>query len=354
MRQALDLAEQGRGWTSPNPMVGAVVVNGGRVVGTGYHRRAGLPHAEAIALDEAGEQACGADLYVTLEPCAHRGRTPQCTERIIRAGIRMVVCSHVDPDPRVSGRGIAQLREAGIVVEVGLGEREARRLNEHYLHHKVTGRPWVTLKWAQTLDGRVATNTGDSRWITGEEARAHAHRLRSWHDAVLVGIGTALADDPHLDVRLVEGRQPWHVVLDPFLQLPEGAKLVERGRTLLLCGRETSAERKRRWESLGVEVRPVPSSGDMLDLKAVLDVLGAHQFQGVFVEGGPTVLTSFLREGLVNRITVFIAPKILGGGKCAVGDLGASLVSEARKLREAELTPVGEDWCLTGLCGEGP
>lgn len=352
MRHALELAAQGRGWTSPNPMVGAVVVKDGEVVGTGYHRRAGLAHAEVVALDEAGERASGAELYVTLEPCSHYGRTPPCTERIIRAGIRRVVCAHADPDERVNGRGVARLREAGIEVELGLGEREARRLNEHYLHHKRTGRPWVTLKWAQTLDGQVATRTGDSRWITGEEARRHAHRLRSWHDAVVVGIGTALADDPRLDVRLVEGREPWHVVLDPLLRLSDGAHLVKRGQTLLLCRREASPERRDRWESLGVQVAPVPGQGELLDLHAVLDVLGAHPFQSVFVEGGPTVLTSFLREGLANRIAVFIAPRILGAGKGAVGELGAALVSQAVQLREAEMTAVGEDWCVTGLVGE--
>jgi diaminohydroxyphosphoribosylaminopyrimidine deaminase/5-amino-6-(5-phosphoribosylamino)uracil reductase len=333
-------------------MVGALVVSEGQVVGRGYHKRAGLSHAEVVALDEAGQRARGADLYVTLEPCCHHARTPPCTDRILQAGIRRVVCSHVDPDPRVSGRGIAILRDAGVEVEVGLGEHEARRLNEQYLHHTVTGRPWVTLKWAQTLDGQVATRTGDSKWITGEEARTHAHRLRSWHDAVLVGIGTVLADDPHLDVRLVEGRQPWHVVLDPHLGLPVEANLLRTGQTLLVCRDDVKDERVRLWQQRGVEVRGVPGHGEMLDLAAVLEVLGRQPFQSVLVEGGPTVLTSLLREGFVNRVTVFIAPTILGTGRGAVGNLDVLLLDQAIRLREVEMTSFGEDWCVSGLYGE--
>jgi len=244
------------------------------------------------------------------------------------------------------------LREAGIQVDVGPGEREARRLNEHYLHWKATGRPWVTLKWAQTIDGQLAARTGDSRWITGEEARRHAHRLRSWHDAVLVGIGTALADDPCLNVRMVEGHQPRHVVLDPFLQLPVGARLVEAGRTLLICKDDVDPARTASWKARGVEVEAVPGEGDVLDLRAVMDVLAAHQFQSVCIEGGAKVLTSFLRAGFVNRVVVFVAPKILGSGVGAVGDLGACCVSEARTLRDVEITSHGEDWCVTGLFAE--
>jgi len=354
MARALELAARARGWTSPNPMVGAIVVKDGGVVGEGYHRRAGLAHAEVVALDEAGDRARGADLYVTLEPCVHYGRTPPCTDRIIAAKVRRVICPHADPDARVNGRGIAILREAGIEVEVGPGAADARRLNEQYLYWKRTGRPWVTLKWAQTLDGQVATRAGHSKWITDEEARRQAHELRSWHDAVLVGIGTALADDPQLNVRMVEGRQPWHVVLDPALLLPLDARLVEPGQTLLVCRDTTEGTRRAVWDSRGVDVAAVPGSRDALDLDAVMDVLKARPFQSVLVEGGPTIITAFIRACLANRVVIFIAPKILGAGRGAVGDLGSEVIGHARALRETELRPAGQGWRLTGLLAEEP
>ncbi len=350
MRMAIDLAAEARGWTSPNPMVGAVVVKDGRMVGKGLHARAGLPHAEVGALDAAGDLAIGADLYVSLEPCSHHGRTPPCTERVLRAGIARVVCAHTDPDPRVDGRGIALLREAGIAVDVGLCESESRRLNEQYIWWKQTGRPWVTLKWAQTLDGQVATRSGQSRWITGEAARTHAHRLRSWHDAVLVGIGTATSDDPGLDVRMVDGRQPSRIVLDSSLRLPEDARLADSDGAVIVCSAGADADKIDAWEHRGVRVLRV--DGSPHDLTGVLGALADIDVQSVFVEGGPAVATSFLRAGLVNRVAVFVAPMVLGSGTPAVRDLAVDEVGESLRLREAEMSGVGDDWCLTGLLGD--
>ena len=354
MQQALDLAATAQGWTSPNPMVGCVVVRDGQVVGTGYHPKPGEPHAEVFALREAGEQARGADLYVTLEPCSHFGRTPPCTEAIKSAGVVRVVCAMLDPDPRVNGRGVRILREAGISVETGVKERESRRLNEQYIHHRVTGRSWVTVKWAQTLDGRVATASGHSKWVTGPEARQEGHRLRSVHDGVLVGIGTVLADDPQLNVRLDDDNvpQPRHIVLDSHLRLKPDARLIAPGETIVFCAHDIPEERRKPLEDVGAEIIAVPSNDTGLNLGEVLRILGERSFLGVYVEGGPTVVTSFLRQELVNRVVTFIAPSILGTGTDAVGNLGMETMDNAIRLVDVEMKQVGVDSMLTGLVGE--
>ncbi len=349
MHQALRLAERAYGHTSPNPMVGAVVVRGDEVVASGFHPKAGEPHAEVFALREAGEAARGAEVYVTLEPCSHYGRTPPCTDALIEAGVSRVICAHLDPDPRVNGRGARILRDAGIDVTVDVCDREARRLNEQYLWRSDTGRPWVALKWAQTLDGRVATASGDSRWVTGEEARRHAHVLRSRHDAVVVGIGTALADNPRLDARIDGAAQPWHVVFDSQLRLPTEAKLLTQGKTLVFCGPGAPTSRKTALEDRGALVVDIPQNGHELDVRAAVDACATNGLVSVFIEGGPTLATSFLQAGLVNRVYTFIAPRILGTGREAVGDLGADTMTDALEMREPELTACGGDWLLTGL-----
>jgi diaminohydroxyphosphoribosylaminopyrimidine deaminase / 5-amino-6-(5-phosphoribosylamino)uracil reductase len=349
MRRALHLAAQGRGWTSPNPMVGSVVVRDGVAVGEGYHRQAGLDHAEAAALSNAGDAARGADLYVTLEPCSHYGRTPPCTGRIIASGVARVICAHPDPDPRVNGRGIQILRDAGIEVIVGPCAEEARRLNEHYLHWKQTGRPWITAKWAQTLDGQVASSTGSSKWITGTTARTEAHRQRSFHDAVIVGIGTVLMDDPELSVRHVEGHQPWHVVLDARLQTPPRAKLIVPGRTLLVGGDDVSPNTVSMWRDAGVDVETVPLVDGRLNLEDTIRLLARRGFISALVEGGPRVITSFLKAGLVQRVIAFIAPKIVGTGYASVGSLSVTDIGNALQLSKVEMTGYGTDWCMTGL-----
>jgi diaminohydroxyphosphoribosylaminopyrimidine deaminase / 5-amino-6-(5-phosphoribosylamino)uracil reductase len=351
--EALELAAKARGWTSPNPMVGSVVVRDGNLVGAGYHERAGGPHAEVHALNAAGEAARDADIYVTLEPCSHHGRTPPCTDRIIKAGVKRVICSHLDPDPRVNGRGTAILRDAGIEVIVGVGEDAARRLNEHYLHWKRTGRPWVTAKWAQTLDGQVATRSGSSKWITGETARREAHRQRSFHDAVLVGIGTALADDPQLSVRHVEGHQPWHVVLDSNLRLPANARLVEPERTLIMCSPTADTSIQTEWRDRGIDIAVIQQNDTgRLDPLSVLETLGERGMLSVMVEGGPTVVSGLLGAGLVNRVMTFVAPKLIGIGTPAVGDLGTQDIAEAIRLTDMEYSQFGDDLLLTGLIGD--
>lgn len=360
MRRALGLASKGLGWTSPNPAVGAVVVSNGKIVGEGYHHRAGEPHAEVHALRQAGEQARGATLYVTLEPCNHYGRTPPCTEAILAAGIRRVVAATADANPVVRGRGLLQLARAGLEVQVGVGRQEARELNEAFAKYITTGRPWVSLKAAMSLDGKVATRAGDSRWITGPSARRLVHQLRHRHDAVLVGIGTVLADDPRLTVRLGEGRDPVRLVLDSSLRLPLQARLINQTSTAptwVITTPRHDAERRRLLEAKGVEVIVVPGKGPRVDLATMLDLLGKRGITSILVEGGPTVNAAFLDAKLVDRMYVFLAAKIIGGCEAPgpVGGEGPERVAGAQRLTRVRVEQVGEDWLISGYPeGKGP
>ncbi|RKY57306.1 MAG: bifunctional diaminohydroxyphosphoribosylaminopyrimidine deaminase/5-amino-6-(5-phosphoribosylamino)uracil reductase RibD [Candidatus Latescibacterota bacterium] len=354
MKLALRLARKGLGSTHPNPMVGALVVRDGKVVGRGWHRRPGEPHAEVVALREAGDSARGATMYVTLEPCVHYGRTPPCVDRILEAGVSRVICATVDPNPLVDGRGIGKLRDAGVEVEVGVLEDEAKELNRAYFKYITTGRPFVTLKWAQTLDGRIATSSGDSRWITGEGARKHAHRLRAEADAVVVGVGTVLADDPQLTVRLTKGRDPLRVVLDSELRTPPTAKVLSGGRAVLATTERASPERRKVLEEAGAEVWVLPERDGRVDLEALLAKLAGEGRISVLVEGGREVLTSFLRRGMCDRIVIFLAPKLLGEGIDALGDLGIDRISDALSLRILRTRRFGEDICLEAdICSLG-
>jgi diaminohydroxyphosphoribosylaminopyrimidine deaminase/5-amino-6-(5-phosphoribosylamino)uracil reductase len=348
---ALDLARRGEGTTSPNPMVGAVVVRGDEVVGRGFHERAGADHAEVGAIREAGERAAGAALYVTLEPCSHQGRTPPCVDRILSCGVSRVVCAIVDPDPRVSGRGVARLREAGLRVEVGLLEREARRLNAYYIKHRTTGLPFVILKWAQSLDGRIASVSGDSRWITGEAARGRAHGLRGRVDAVLVGAGTVLADDPRLTVRMVEGRDPARIVLDSALRVPVTARVFGPGRAIVAATERADEGQAGRLRERGVEVWRLPEVGGRVDLRELMAELGRRDFLSVMIEGGAEVAASALRSGIVDQVWAFVAPKLIGTGRGAIGELGVERVAEAFGLEEVEIERVGEDLLYTARVG---
>ncbi len=352
MRFALRLAETGRGQTSPNPMVGAVVVKEGNLLGFGAHLRAGTPHAEVHALNMAGPEAKGATLYVTLEPCNHYGRTPPCTERIIGEGIRRVVVAMEDPEPFVSGRGIERLRQAGIEVVTGVLEDEARRLNEAYVHHRLHGRPFVTLKTAATLDGKIATRTGDSRWVTGEEARRHVHRLRREHDAVLVAIGTVLADRPRLTVRLPEGgRNPLRVVLDSRLRIPLDTPVtdVSEAPTWVFCTERRDRDKEKRLRERGVEVI-VAGEGPRVDLGAVFDVLGKRGILSVLAEGGGELNAALLEGRWVQKAVAFVAPKWAGGrdAPSAVGGVGVGKMADAIALRDVSGERFGEDVCITG------
>jgi diaminohydroxyphosphoribosylaminopyrimidine deaminase/5-amino-6-(5-phosphoribosylamino)uracil reductase len=347
MRLALTLARRGEGTTSPNPMVGALVVRDGAVIGQGFHERAGGPHAEVGALDGAGDRAAGATLYVTLEPCSHHGRTPPCADLVLARGVCRVVCAMPDPDPRVSGRGIERLRGAGVEVTVGVLEAEARRLNAFYVKHRATGLPFVILKLAQSLDGRIATASGDSRWITGEAARGRAHLLRSRVDAVLVGVGTVIADDPLLTVRGVAGRDPARIVVDSALRTPASARLFGPGRAIVATTEAADESRAQRLRERGAEVWRLPSAGGRVDLRALMAELGRQGFLSVMIEGGAAVAASALRGGLVDRAQVFIAPRVIGAGLGAVGDLGIEKVSEGLRLTDVEVERVGDDLLYT-------
>ncbi|MBW2507641.1 MAG: bifunctional diaminohydroxyphosphoribosylaminopyrimidine deaminase/5-amino-6-(5-phosphoribosylamino)uracil reductase RibD [Deltaproteobacteria bacterium] len=352
MAQAI--AEARRGRPSPNPRVGAAIVRGQRVVALGYHAKAGLAHAEVDAIREAGSGAEGATLYVTLEPCNHQGRTGPCTEAILEAGVARVVIGCRDPAPHVPG-AIARLEAGGIDVEVGLLEPECTTLIADFAKHIKTGRPFVTLKAAITLDGKIATRTGDSKWITGEAARTEAHRLRDDSDAVLVGVGTVLADDPALTVRHVTGRNPIRVVLDADLRTPENATILERAGTrdteVLIFHAENAAEaRREKLRRPGIELIPVSRDARGVDLCEVLDVLGKRDVVRLLVEGGARVHGTFLDLGLADRAAIFIAPRVLGDAEAisfAAGE-GADSIAQAWSLVRTEMRTLGTDWLVTG------
>lgn len=361
MDRALGLAARGAGRVAPNPMVGAVLVGpGGVVLGEGWHGACGGPHAEVWAVRDAhrrdlGEHLRAATLYVTLEPCSHHGRTPPCTDLVLREGIPRVVVAMRDPFPAVDGQGIARLRAAGVEVRVGVRAAEAFRLNEAFVRHVTTGRPLVTLKLAQTLDGRVAARSGDSRWVTGPPARRLVHRWRAEHGAVLVGAGTARADDPALTVRhvvLPEGvAQPLRVVLDRRGTLPPSLRLftdAHAARTRAVVAEGTTPPYAAALADRGGAVWHVPAA-EHLDLGAVLDRLGAEGVQAVLVEAGPGLATALLRQDLVDRLAVFVAPRVLGEGRPAVGDLGAERMSDAIALVEHVWERVGDDLLLRGF-----
>jgi diaminohydroxyphosphoribosylaminopyrimidine deaminase/5-amino-6-(5-phosphoribosylamino)uracil reductase len=344
MVRALELAERGRGYVEPNPLVGAVVVRGGQLVGEGWHQKYGEAHAEVNALAAAGEAARGAMLYVTLEPCCHHGKTPPCTDAVLRAGVSRVVAAMRDPFPQVSGQGTAQLRAAGLAVEVGLCEAEARRLNAPYLKLLATGRPYVIAKWAMTLDGKICTRTGDSKWITGEAARQRVHELRGRVDAIIVGIGTALADDPLLTARPPGPRVATRIVLDRHGSLPLDSLLVRTARQVpvLVVGLRPPAP-SAALQAAGCEVL----EGDWA-IPALLDALGQRRMTNVLVEGGAEVLGSFFDGAAVDEVWAFVAPRIIGSGKSAVAGVGAARVAEAWCLSEWSTEIVGTDVLLKG------
>jgi diaminohydroxyphosphoribosylaminopyrimidine deaminase/5-amino-6-(5-phosphoribosylamino)uracil reductase len=343
--RALELALQADYRTSPNPMVGAVVLDSdGNVAGEGYHHRAGEPHAEQEALDAAGDQAQGGTLYVNLEPCAHLHRTPPCADAIILAGLKRVVISMSDPDERVRGAGIAKLQAAGIETVVGVHEERALLLNEFYVKHRLTGRPFVSAKFAMSLDGKIATRSGESRWITGEEARLHGHRLRHIHDAILVGVNTVISDDPELTTRLdgEEVRQPLRVVLDSQLRLRMSAKVV---------GPNTLIATTRAGRMGAAEVLKLPAAPDgRVALEPLLDELGKRGILSLLVEGGSEVHASFFANGLVDKVHAYIAPRLIGGRDAPgpLGGAGVERLAEAIPLRDMDATRLGADLLITG------
>lgn len=367
IRLTLDLAAQGAGLVSPNPLVGSIVVNQGEIVGRGFHRYEDMKHAEVWALEDAGARARGATVYVNLEPCSHQGkgkRTPPCVKALIDAGVKRVVASMVDPNPQVDGRGFEQLREAGIDVTVGVLEAEARRLNERFIKYVTTGLPFIHLKTACSLDGRIATRSGDSKWITGEEARARSQILRHESDAILVGIGTVLADDPLLTDRsgLPRRRPLARIVLDSSLRIPPDSQLIQTARewptivfhaaegdNTLSVERTRFNEQKNRMEFLleaGAEVIASPATAGRIDLRFVLAELSRRGLTSLLVEGGSEIAGAFLEQRLLDKLSLFIAPRIIGGrdARPAFGAEGIDRLRDALELRDFSITPRGPDW----------
>ncbi len=347
MAEALELAVRGRGWTSPNPMVGAVLVRDGRIVGRGYHPRVGAPHAEVFAMRDAGSGAKNARLYVTIEPCCIHGRTPPCVDAILKAGITEVVAPTADPDSRVRGRSFRMLRKAGVRVETGVLRKEARKLNEYYFQHRRYGRPFVIAKWAMTLDGKIATRTGDSRWITSPQARKRAHQLRAGVDAILVGHRTAVRDDPSLTIRHgVKGRQPVRIILS-------GSRRVPRSLNLIRTAGETPT-----WiAGAAVPAGPIglPQVGSVTRKGKVrwndlLDQLGDCGILALLIEGGQETLTSAMEAGIVNKVVAFVAPKWVGGAKAPTPAAGKGIdrMVSALQLKRVETEVVGPDILVQG------
>jgi diaminohydroxyphosphoribosylaminopyrimidine deaminase / 5-amino-6-(5-phosphoribosylamino)uracil reductase len=357
MQRALALARKARHRTSPNPMVGAVLVRDGKVVGEGYHKRAGGPHAEIAALKRAGESARGATLYVTLEPCAHQGRTGPCTEALLAAGVSTVVAALPDPDPRVSGEGLARLKAGGVEVEVGDGAAEAEAINQRWLDARRQRRPFVALKYAATLDGKIASATGDSRWVTGEPARRQTHLLRQAYEAVAVGAGTVITDDPELTARSAAGghfrRQPVRIVIDGNLRVSPAARIFDPrlpGRALVATTESAARRRGKQFESVGVELRAFPGS-DRIEVGVLLEFLSGEGINSLLVEGGGDLAWSFLASGAVDRAYAFFAPRLLGGGKAhsPVDGAGFPTLAAAAQMRFVNTRTLGDDVLLEAV-----
>lgn len=354
MRRALALATLGRGTASPNPLVGAVVARDSAILGQAFHLRPGEPHAEALALASVNDTN-GVTLYTNLEPCCHTGRTPPCVDAILRSGVSRVVAAMRDPNPRVNGGGFHALRRHGIEVEVGLLRDEAARLNEGFVKRVRTGLPFVTLKAASSLDGRIGTRTGDSKWITSPIARRHARLLRAENDAIVAGIGTVLADDPRLTRRpRIAGASPFvRVVLDRTLRLPLASRLVSssrQGAVVVFCASDASASKRRRLTSAGVEVASVPLRQGRLDLETVLQNLARRAVGRVLVEGGGELHASFIETGLADRMVLYLAPLLLGGrsAHAVIGGNGVARVKDAPVLRSTRCTRLGDGWLIEG------
>jgi diaminohydroxyphosphoribosylaminopyrimidine deaminase/5-amino-6-(5-phosphoribosylamino)uracil reductase len=338
MRRALELAERGRGFVEPNPLVGAVLVRDDQIVGEAWHQRFGAAHAEINAITAAGDAARGASLYVTLEPCCHFGKTPPCTDAILKAGIRRVVASMLDPFPAVSGQGISRLQAAGVDVSAGVCETESRRVNAPYLKLTTTGRPYVHAKWAMTLDGKIATRTGDSKWISNEASRRRTHELRGRMDAIVVGIGTVLADDPLLTARPPGPRTPTRIVLDSHGRTPLASQLVRTAREMptLIATANTAVEELK---DAGCTILPLPSTDAQVSVPELLDELGRRRMTNILVEGGAGVLGAFLDQREIDEVHLFIATKLFGGAEALspIGGRGVARIAEALSLDRCEV-----------------
>lgn len=357
MEQALSLAGLALGQVSPNPAVGAVIVKDGEVIGEGYTQAPGGDHAEIVALKTAGKEAKGATMYVTLEPCCHDGRTPPCTGAIIKAGIAKVHIATLDDNPLVCGKGKEELEKAGIKVYLGEKEEKARRLNEAYIKHITTGMPFVTAKYAMSIDGKIATRSGDSKWISNEESRNYSHSIRYMSGAIMVGVNTVLIDDPHLTARSGHGKggtarkQPLRVIIDDAGRTPLSAHIFhEPGQTLLVIGRELRESEKEAYEKEGAKILEMPGEGGLIELEKLLRYLGAQGISSVLVEGGSILLGSLFDLGLVDKVLAFVAPVVIGGSgaKTPVAGIGADKVIGAIKLDNVSVAAFGDDTLVTG------
>lgn len=351
MRRALELARKGRGYTSPNPMVGCVVVKEGKIITEGYHEKYGAFHAERNALTRCEEDLTGAELYVTLEPCCHHGKTPPCTDIILERGIGKVYVGSMDPNPKVAGKGVRILRDHGIEVETGLLEKECLALNEIFFHYITTGRPFVAMKYAMTLDGKIAAHTGDSKWVTGEEARQHVHMLRKQYRAILVGIGTVLADDPMLNCRIEENVDPVRIVCDSKLRLPLTSQLVKTAKEIPTIAAYATADRKKE-EALrqaGVELIHAERNVQV-DFEALMKELGQRGIDSVLIEGGGDIHGTVLTSGLAQKVYCYVAPKLIGGrdARSPVEGDGFAQMKEALPVINLEIKQLGEDLCISG------
>ena len=361
MECALSLARLAMGYTSPNPAVGAIVVKNGVAIGMGYTQPAGSDHAEVMALRQAGDEARGATMYVTLEPCSHYGRTPPCTQAIIDAGISEVNIALIDPNPQVSGRGISKLNESGINTHLGAYQQEAYEINEAYIKHITTGLPFVIAKFAMSLDGKIATKSGDSKWITNDEARKYVHNLRHTMDAIMVGVNTIIIDNPHLTARGCGGKggvgkaQPLRLVVDSKGKVSLGAHIFEPpGEVLLAVVEPFDPQKKEEFTQAGTEVIEVPGRDGLVDIGELLRVLGQRNIVTILVEGGGKLLGSFFDYGLVDKVYAFIAPVIIGGreAKTAVGGNGVAKITEALRLSQVSIKSFGDDMLVSGYIGK--
>lgn len=346
MKLALQLAKSAEGQTAPNPMVGAVVVKNGEIVGMGAHLKAGQPHAEVHALNMAGEKAKGADIYVTLEPCSHFGKTPPCSNLIIEKGIKRVIVATTDPNPKVAGNGIERLRSAGLEVEVGILKEEADGLNAMFYHHILQKTPYVTLKSASSIDGKIATFTGESKWITGPAARQDVHEYRRKHDAILVGVNTVLKDDPSLTVRLPNGgKNPIRIILDTYLRTPLSAKLLndKEAETWIVIGKDVPEEKVEEFQQAGAVLIRMPDK--TIEINALLKTLFEKGITSVFVEGGAEVNWSFIEAKAVNQVITYFAPKLIGGrdSPTPIGGKGTEQLTDALSLEIVSVDKIGSD-----------
>ena len=356
MKEALRLAVKGKGRTSPNPMVGALLVKNNKILGKGYHKKAGFPHGEIEAIEDAKEKAKGSRLYVNLEPCSHYGRTPPCSEKIIKTGIKEVIIGMKDPNPLVAGKGIRKLKSAGINVIQGIMEKECRKINEPFIKFITEKTPYVILKAASSMDGKISTKTGESRWITGNEARNHVHKIRDEVDAVMVGINTVLRDDPALTTRLKKKKDsmsPIRIILDSSLKIPLTAKLVQfknGQKTIVATTRKSHIRKVKTLEKMGVVVIRIKEKNSKVDMNDLMKKLGKMEISNIMIEGGAEVNASALQSGVVDRVIFFIAPIIIGGARATSSIMGngISLLKDAVSIKETRIKKLGRDFMLEG------